>query len=536
MRQRITSRTFPLRGRIAHATGWLFACSMALFALVAIAMVVVVLEVLSGGRAYVHGEGRYTKGQQTAVFHLDRYAERGDPDDLAAARRALAVPLGDYRARRAMQGDEFGYQAAYQGLLQGQNDPADIPTMIWLFRYFQEAPYAAEAVAIWERADTRVLELVAIADELEAQWTNPPVDQDAIADLRERITTLDLSLQDLERNFSITISNGLHVLQNLVTGVLVLVVVLLTASSVLVYRWTTRWIARSERKFWAIYKHAPVGVAVISSRGRHVEVNEAYGRIIGQRLEDIVGTSIEQFLHPADREEATDLLNRVRNAPERTITQERRYGRNAGHAVWGKLTLTEAPEAFEGDGAFIGILEDVSEAHRLSEQLSYEATHDPVTHQFNRRRFETELTRVIEDVRLRHSRHALGFVDLDEFKVVNDTCGHQAGDALLCQIAQLMRKVLRSSDVFARVGGDEFGFILRDCDPDAATQIVESLRREVYAFTFVWQEHSFSVSCSVGVVMLDEAASDSSQVLQLADTACYAAKEQGRNRVQMQKN
>lgn len=533
MRQRAVSQRLLPRGQIARARDWLFASSMAMLALVAIVAIIVILEVLSGGRAYVHGEGRYTKGQQTAVFYLDRYAEKGRPRDLAAARVALEVPLGDYRARLAMQGDEFDYEAAYRGLLQGQNEPADIPTMIWLFRYFQDAPYAAAAVETWEKADRRVLKLVAIAEELEAQWSEPPVEREEITDVRERITTLDRSLQELEKDFSTTISNGLHALQILVTGVIAIVVVLLAVSSVLVYRWTTRRITRSERKFWAIFEHAPVGVAVISEAGQHVDVNEAYGRILGKSPEAVVGTSIEEFTHRADQEEETSLLNRVRAAPRGTITLERRYGQHANRVVWGKLTLTGVSNAFEGGGAFIGILEDVSEEHQLSEQLSYQATHDPATGLFNRRRFETELTRLLEDVQVEGSCHALGFVDLDRFKVVNDTCGHQAGDTLLYQLAHIMRKTLRSSDIFARLGGDEFGFILRDCDVTAARQIADTLRREVDAFTFAWEERSFSLSCSIGIVMVDQAATNSSWLLQRADSACYVAKEEGGGRVRL---
>lgn len=134
MGDRTIDRGFGTRGRIARAEGWLFGSSMVVLALAGIGIILAALAVLSGGRAYVHGEGRYAKAQQEAVFHLDRYADNGARQDLAEARRALDVPFGDYRARQAIQGPEFDYDAAYEGLRQGQNSPTGIPTMIWLFR------------------------------------------------------------------------------------------------------------------------------------------------------------------------------------------------------------------------------------------------------------------------------------------------------------------------------------------------------------------------------------------------------------------
>lgn len=533
MAERTADRAPGTWGRIAGIEGWLFGSSMVVLALAAIGITLAALAVLSGGRAYVHGEGRYAKAQQEAVFHLDRYAEKGLHPDLEEARSALEVPLGDYHARRAMQDPELDYDAAYEGLRQGQNAPADIPTMIWLFRYFHDAPYAAEAVETWEVADKRILELVSIADELENRWADPPVDEAAIASIRDRIAAIDRILRSLETRFSQTINNGLYHLRNFIAATLTVAIAILAAITIMVYRWTTRRIRRSERRFWATFEHAPVGVAVISPQGHYLEVNEVWARILGQSRESLHGASINHFTHPDDTGNATDLLARVCAADRDRITVERRYGEDTGHTVWTKLTLAKASGTFEAEGAVIGILEDVSEARKLSEELSWQATHDPLTGQFNRRRFETELERMVEDVRVRDSCHALGFVDLDQFKIINDTCGHQAGDALLNQIADVMRKALRSSDVFARLGGDEFGFILRDCDVDAMKRVAETLRHEVEAFTFVWNGHSFSLSCSIGVVMLDKTVTDANMVLQLADTACYVAKEEGRNRIQL---
>lgn len=179
------------------------------------------------------------------------------------------------------------------------------------------------------------------------------------------------------------------------------------------------------------------------------------------------------------------------------------------------------------------VLHDVSLERAHAAQLAYEASHDPLTGLVNRPEFERRLETAILRARQEGCTHTLMYLDLDRFKAVNDTCGHAAGDELLCQIADLMRQQLRRSDTLARLGGDEFAVLLEHCLPSDGERVAESMRQAIAAFRFTCRGHVFSVAVSVGLIRLDERTSSTEDALGAADVACYRAKRAGRNRVEV---
>ena len=189
-------------------------------------------------------------------------------------------------------------------------------------------------------------------------------------------------------------------------------------------------------------------------------------------------------------------------------------------------------------GGIIGavmVFHDVGHARKLARQLSYQATHDALTGLYNRREFEQRLKEAIEESRLRGDEHALCYLDLDQFKLVNDTCGHIAGDELLRQIAALLQGRIRDADIIARLGGDEFGVLLMHCSLEQARRVAEDLRKTVRDFRFVHEEHSFEIGVSIGVVTVNASIHNMTEVYSAADVACYAAKDSGRNRIHVYK-
>jgi diguanylate cyclase (GGDEF)-like protein/PAS domain S-box-containing protein len=177
------------------------------------------------------------------------------------------------------------------------------------------------------------------------------------------------------------------------------------------------------------------------------------------------------------------------------------------------------------------VLHDVSELRKLARRLSHQASHDALTGLINRREFEARLQRAIDGAREEERCHVLFYLDLDQFKVVNDTCGHIAGDELLKQLAANLEGKLRTTDTLGRLGGDEFGVLLEDCPLQKAQAITEKVKEAVSAFRFAWEDKVFDVGVSMGVVPIDAASGRLSDVLGAADSACYLAKEEGRNRV-----
>ncbi|MEG4215812.1 diguanylate cyclase [Microcoleus sp. Pol14C6] len=179
-------------------------------------------------------------------------------------------------------------------------------------------------------------------------------------------------------------------------------------------------------------------------------------------------------------------------------------------------------------GAVI-VFHDVTESRNLARQLSWEASHDALTGLINRRGFEQRLIEAIASVQDSNQQHALCYLDLDKFKVVNDTAGHCAGDELLRQITTLLQNGVRANDTLARLGGDEFGLLLNKCPLSKAAQIAENLKDLVHQFRFSWDRKTFIIGVSIGVIAINQASQDLMEVMGAADAACYAAKGKGRN-------
>jgi diguanylate cyclase (GGDEF)-like protein/PAS domain S-box-containing protein len=177
------------------------------------------------------------------------------------------------------------------------------------------------------------------------------------------------------------------------------------------------------------------------------------------------------------------------------------------------------------------VMRDVTQERELKKQLSYQASHDSLTGLVNRAKFEDELKNAILTCDEDDIGHVLCYMDLDQFKIVNDTCGHIAGDALLKQLSHLLSKRIRDSDVLARLGGDEFGLLLSNCDLEDAISIADTLRLSVKQFIFRWDGRTFDVRISVGVVAINDPKSTHAELMSAADVACYIAKESGRDYV-----
>ena len=186
------------------------------------------------------------------------------------------------------------------------------------------------------------------------------------------------------------------------------------------------------------------------------------------------------------------------------------------------------------EGNVIGVvlaLRDVSEMRNMARQLSYQATHDSLTGLLNRHEFERRLEYGLQSAKDDNKQHVLCYLDLDQFKVVNDTCGHVAGDQMLMQIATLIAPRVRDSDTLARLGGDEFGVLLEGCSLSKALEIAETLRQIVMDFRFAWGERTFDVGVSIGMSVIAADSGSVTEVLSAADAACYVAKDLGRNRI-----
>jgi diguanylate cyclase (GGDEF)-like protein/PAS domain S-box-containing protein len=281
-----------------------------------------------------------------------------------------------------------------------------------------------------------------------------------------------------------------------------------------------------------------IGDAVVTTDelGRVTYLNPIAERLAGWRHAEAVGQPLARVLDLRGGERNLPLLTGFNPA---TGDQTALRGQVAGElaARDGQryfIELTTNLIRRQADGATEGavlVLRDVSQARELSRQLSWAATHDALTGLINRTEFERRLHALLEDARASGREHALLYLDLDQFKVVNDTCGHAAGDELLRQITHHLGEHVRSSDTLARLGGDEFGVLLDGCPLAKAAAIAENLRDTVAQFRFMWQDKPFDVGVSIGLAPITALSEDAHALLSAVDAACYVAKDKGRNLV-----
>jgi diguanylate cyclase (GGDEF)-like protein/PAS domain S-box-containing protein len=277
------------------------------------------------------------------------------------------------------------------------------------------------------------------------------------------------------------------------------------------------------------------GVITTDKDGRVVYMNPVAEQYLGWHKEDASGRRLAEVFRIFD-----ETANAVVEYPLHHCLVEGRTIRHDSHHLLvgrgGKRIEIQDSAAPIRDrtGRILGavvVFHDVSEIQGMARRMAYLASHDPLTGLLNRREFETRLERALESARTEGRTHALCYLDLDQFKIVNDTSGHIAGDELLKMLAHHLQKEIRVSDVLARLGGDEFGVILEDCSIDKARRIADGLRRSIKDFRFVWQNRSFEVGVSIGLVPITAESGSLTDVLAAADSACYVAKDHGRNRI-----
>ena len=294
-------------------------------------------------------------------------------------------------------------------------------------------------------------------------------------------------------------------------------------------------LCRSEMRKGAIMDSALDCIITMDHEGRIVEFNPAAERVFGYRRDEVVGLELCQVLIPPSlRALHRQGLERHLEKGSRTLLGRRvetTAMRSDGSEFPVELAITRVE--IEGNPLFTATLRDITQTRQMADQISFQSTHDGLTGMLNRYEFERRLGLSLEGMGLADGEHAVFYLDLDQFKVINDTWGHGAGDELLCLIAKLLQSRMRAGDVLARLGGDEFGILLEHCPLDKAEQVGRDLLRAIQESRFEWQGVNFNLTASLGIVQVHSREQTLSDVLSAADTACFVAKEQGRNRVHL---
>ena len=259
-------------------------------------------------------------------------------------------------------------------------------------------------------------------------------------------------------------------------------------------------------------------------------MNPAAEEMTGIDLQEGSGKPLERVFQALDQKTNRPIANINKHWQERKRSEEMHSVRLGSNRDVAYSMAVIKDDSNQSTGSVV-VLRDATRILALTRKLAYFASHDALTDTMNRREFERFLNLALKSAAQQKITHVLLYIDIDQFKIINDTCGHHAGDELLQRISDLLSKNIRSGDVIARLGGDEFAILLHRCDLKQARMIAEKLRRTTHAARFTWEQQIFEVSISIGAVEIDKDSQNSSLMMSAADMACYTAKDLGKDRI-----
>ncbi len=492
-----------------------------------VALSAVIQELQAASTAWIAGQGYWSRGQQDATAALSRYLARGHLLDLQDAQRALQVPLGDLQARKALEQSEPDEATARAGFLRGGNARADIPRLIFSFRHARNVGAFREATWLWRQTDADLLALQALSEELQRRHGSGPLDASTVDDYLHRLRGIDHQLRAQAQAFSQALLRMARAVRIATLAVGGLSVLLISLMAVALARRVGKDLTEHESRFRAAFYQANVGMLKLDAAGRVVEANQAMADILDHRRDVLLQMSLTDLL--MEGELVIDGVGRI-DWDRQLRPGELRFRRRDGSLVWGRWSGTGVRTA-DGRLSVFAIVEDVSQNHALAREIEHHASHDPLTGLINRREIERLLEKSLLQVRSDGGTHALGYINLDHFKLVNDSFGHAAGDQMLRSFAEYLVGAVRDGDWVGRLGADEFAVFLARANQDEAKRVLQRLIRNLGQATFPISEGSPQLSCSVGVVEVTAEAPDANWLMSAADSACYAAKQAGRNRV-----
>jgi diguanylate cyclase (GGDEF)-like protein/PAS domain S-box-containing protein len=501
------------------------------------------LYTLSAVRGYVAGESLWSKSQKDAIYYLNLYADSRDESIFGKYQQAMAVPEGGHELRVALDSEPPDREAARRGIIKGGNHPDDVPSLIWLYLNFRHFSYLEIAIDRWIEGDAYLVQLDEVAREMHERIIHNQATDADMARWKARIFAINEGVTPAAKAFSDALGEGSRVIlrwllfTNLATALGLIALALLRTHKLLAQRHAFADALQLEKERAQITLQS-IGDGVITTdvEGAIAYMNPAAEALTHWKAAQAVGLPLAALFNLLDENAQADgfsliehiLSGQLSGSSEHAMLIQRLDGSTVS------VTLVGSPIHTAGKvSGTVLVLHDMTQERQYIANLSWQATHDALTGLANRREFEFRLEQALLNLTRQPGRHALMFLDLDQFKLVNDTCGHAAGDELLRHICALLQSGLREGDTLARLGGDEFGILLENCSPESSERIAEILRQTVQNLHFVWKGRPFVTTVSIGVVHVAQNPTTLESLLRAADMACYMAKEKGRNRVQL---
>jgi len=283
------------------------------------------------------------------------------------------------------------------------------------------------------------------------------------------------------------------------------------------------------KKLSTVVEYSPESILITDTNGVIEYVNPKFTAVTGYTADEVFGKKANVFRSMLTQDAVyKDLWATILSGQE--WRGELQNSRKNGELFWAQVCIVPVKNN-DIITHFIGIQVDITKARISSQKIAYQATHDMLTGLINRYEFENLLAQSITSAQQNQATHALCFLDLDQFKIINDTCGHMAGDELLRQLSLLLKNYIKPQDILARLGGDEFAILMTQCSLGQAEKTAQEILELIADFQFMWERNIFSIGASIGVAEINDLTKNTTEILIGVDSACYAAKDLGRNRI-----
>ncbi len=505
-------------------------------------LVRVQMDALSAIRAYVGGEGLWAKSQKDAIRSLEHYAISRDETDYQSFQRYIQVPLGDMQARLELQKANPNLDIAYEGFLEGRNHPDDIEYLITFFRRFQHTSYMSQAIVHWTAADQQIAELNSVAKKLHDGITSGREKPEAIHSLLNKLDTINLQVTKKEDLFSSTLADASRWANNVSSSLTYMIALMFSVLGVgmcwpIITRihTTENELLKSEAdlRIAATAFESQESLMITDADGVILRVNQPFTENTGYSAEEVVGQTPRMF--KSGRHNADFYRAMWKSLLETGTWQGEVWDRRKNSEIYPKWLTISAVKGRDGVVThYVGSHIDITERKAAEDAIKDLAFYDPLTHLPNRRMLLDRLRQALNSSAHSGKEGALLFIDLDNFKTLNDTLGHDVGDLLLQQVAQRLTDCVRKADTVARLGGDEFVILLEGLNENAIEAAEQTKRIGDKIITALNQSYQLTThEChstpSIGATLFNDCQSGMEELLKQADIAMYQAKTAGRN-------
>ena len=489
------------------------------------------MNALMGVRAIVGGEGLWAKAQKNATRSIEHYALTRNEADFQAYLQYLQVPRGDNKARVELQKPHPNLDIVREGFLEGGNHPDDIEYIVDLFTRFAHISYISEAIGYWTLADQYLEELNDEANTLHQSIVSGQENRVALGALLSRLDVINKNLTEQENHFSATLAAASRWASNISREFTYALAVIFTLLGIIVswlivvrIRLTESALFKSEETLLSILNVSPIAVRIAIKHGREVVFfNRSYSELI-KNAQARGDDPKKYYAHPSDYENILEELEQGKTVINRQIE----LSVDSETAVW--TLASYMPMRYLGEEAILGWFFDISHIKKHEAELSRVAHYDLLTGIPNRALLADRMKQAIAQTSRDKNMIAVCYLDLDGFKPINDTLGHDAGDHVLVEVARRIESAIRGGDTSARLGGDEFVILLLGLEKGEECMATLERLLMIISQPIIFKGKSISVSASVGVSIYPMDDADPDILMRHADQAMYIAKQTGKNR------